>query len=112
MTIPEHRPLTRRRVDEDDRELIRSPGHRARAFERHAFLEKTLLRELAEHVVAKASQVARPPAETRADRRSRGHLSAGKPGEPVETLLRVLDRMFGDDRQKIDAVQAQAHDIE
>src|SRR6185503_17470210 len=78
MTIPEHRPVPRRRVDEDDRELVRRAGDRARSFERNTFLEKTLSGELAKDVVAKTSEIASPPAETRAYRGGRRHLSSRK----------------------------------
>ena len=112
ITIPEDRAIAGASVDEDDGELVRGARDNPRRAHVDAGRHQAFAREHAEVVVAKAADVARAPAETRTGDRGGRHLPAWKPGKSLQTLLRIRCRVFGDDRDQVDAVEAETDRIE
>ena len=112
MAIPQHRPLTCSRVDENDRELIRRASHRLRRRHVDAVGDQTFARRRAEIVVSEASDVPCAPAKPRARRHRGGHLPAGQPRRALQPLLRAARGKLGNDGDEIDAIEAEPDHVE
>src|SRR5690349_8961743 len=112
MAIPEHRPFAGSTVDDDDGELIGGAGNRTGGRDVDARLREAVARKRAQIVAPEAADVARAPAETGAHRDGGRDLAARQAREALEPLLAVARRVLRDDREKIDAVQPEADDVE
>src|SRR5262249_59732944 len=66
----------------------------------------------AERVVADRPDARRPPTRASGGDEGRANLAPGLAREPLQTLLAAADRVFGDDRQQVEAVFAQTDEIE
>ena len=107
IAVPERGAIAGTPVHENDRELVGSTAHDACGADVDAGAGQALSRKCAEVVVAEAADIARAPAEARARNGCRRHLSARKPGKSLKPLFRIRRGVFGDDREQVDAVEAE-----
>src|SRR6185436_16604171 len=112
MPIPEHRSLTRSRVDENHGELVRRARDRARPRDVDAGLHETLPRHRPQRIRSEGSDVGGLEAELGARRQRRADLPARHVHEPLQPLLAVARRVFGDDGEEVDAVESESSDVE
>src|SRR5580700_10217090 len=98
MAIPQNGPFASARVHEDDGEFIGGSFDDPRHRHVNPFLDKAVSGNATKLVVAKAPDISRAPAKTRARDQGRRRLPSGKASESLEALFAVGRGIFGHDR--------------